>query len=45
MGKTDRFKITLTTREKQLYKENVSIYSKTNYCDELLRITEMNTEF
>lgn len=45
MGKNDRFKITLFTRGKQLYKENVSIYSKTNNCDELLRITEMNTEF
>lgn len=30
MGKTDRFKITVSTREKQLNKENVSIESKTN---------------
>lgn len=34
-GKTDLFKITGSTREKQLKKENVSIESKTNNCDEL----------
>lgn len=35
MGKTDLFKITGSTREKQLKNENVSIESKTNNCDEL----------
>lgn len=44
MGKTGRFKITLSTRGRTALQRNVPTHSKTNDHDEPLRITKINTE-